>query len=105
MIGFLLVIRNDTPKYYLTNGDEPGAITAINKIYNTRGSDAQAQRIKRFIEKSCNNNTTKVALMDAMWRDEHYARASLVNVCVMSFHALTGYSAVMSFSNTIFKNA
>ena len=43
--------------------------------------------------------------MDAMWRDEHYARASLVNVCVMSFHAMTGYSAVMSFSNTIFANA
>ena len=42
MLGFLLVIRNDTPKYYLTNGDEPSAIASINKIYNTRGSDAQA---------------------------------------------------------------
>ena len=42
MFGFLLVIRNDTPKYYLTNGDEPNAIASIKKIYNTRDSDAQA---------------------------------------------------------------
>ena len=40
-----------------------------------------------------------------MWNDERYARASIVNVSIISFHALTGYSAVMAFSNTIFENA
>lgn len=59
----------------------------------------------RFIQKSCNQQTTKVALLDALWRDERYARATLVNVGVMSFHVLTGYSAVMNFSNSIFANA
>ena len=54
MFGFLFLIRHDTPKYYVTKKDEKGAITAINKIYNTRGNDLQAQKIKRFIEKSCN---------------------------------------------------
>lgn len=40
-----------------------------------------------------------------MWRDERYARASIVNVTIMSFHVLTGYAAVMAFSNTIFEKA
>ena len=44
-------------------------------------------------------------MMDALWKDERYSRASLVNIGIMSFHVLTGYSAVMSFSNSIFKKA
>lgn len=57
----------------------------------------------RFIQKSCNQQTTKISLMDALWNDEKYSRASLVNIGVMSFHVLTGYSAVMAFSNSIFE--
>ena len=40
-----------------------------------------------------------------MWYDERYSRASQTNVTIMTFHVLTGYAAVMAFSNTIFANA
>ena len=105
MLGFIFLVRTDTPKFYIAKQDEDNAIKSINVIYDTNGSNIQANRIKRFIEKSCNQQTTKVSLMDSMWKDERYARASIVNVTIMSFHVLTGYAAVMAFSNTIFANA
>jgi len=46
-----------------------------------------------------------VSLKDSFFGDERYTRASWVNVAIMSFHVLTGYSAVMSFSNSIFESA
>jgi hypothetical protein len=55
----------------------------------------------RFIEKSNNKETIKVSFRDALWRDERYSRASIVNIILMSFHVLTGYSAVKGFSNSI----
>ena len=39
MLGFLLCIRYDTPKYYVTKNDEKGALAAISAIYNTGGSE------------------------------------------------------------------
>ena len=105
MLGFICLVRTDTPKFYISKQDDENALKAINVIYKTNGSEVRANRIKRFIEKSCNQQTTKVSLKDSMWVDERYARASIVNVTIMSFHVLTGYAAVMAFSNTIFKNA
>ena len=105
MVGLLVFVRTDTPKFYISKNDDENAIKAIHTIYDTKGSEIQANRIKRFIEKSCNKETTKISFMDSMWRDERYNRASLTNVTIMTFHVLTGYAAVMAFSNTIFKNA
>lgn len=101
MLGFLLLIRWDTPKFYVSKKDDEGAVLAIHKIYVTSGSTIQANKIKRFIEKSCNNQVAKVSLWDS-FSDQKYQRATLVNVTVMSFHALTGYAAVMGFSSSIF---
>ena len=98
-------MRTDTPKFYVSKNDEKGALKAIHTIYETNGSEVSANRIKRFIEKSCNKNTTKVSFAESFLHDEKYVRASWVNVGIMTFHCLTGYSAVMAFSNTIFENA
>jgi len=38
MGGFLLCVRHDTPKFYVTTGQEDNAIKAIHKIYTTSGS-------------------------------------------------------------------
>jgi MFS family permease len=105
MIGFLCCVRTDTPKFYLMNGNEPGALQAIHTIYKTNGSPIQANRIMSFLQKSCNQNVAKISPYDALFGDERYVRACWVNIIVMSFHVLTGYSAVMSFSNTIFTKA
>ena len=41
--------------------------------------------------------------MDSLFRDERYIRASWTNIIIMVCHVLTGYSAVISFSTSIFK--
>lgn len=105
VLGFLLCVRIDTPKYYLSVGDEERALKAIHTIYDTNGNTIQANRIKRFLEKSCNQETTKVSLTETIWTDERYRRASIVNVTIMTFHTLTGYAAVMAFSTSIFETA
>jgi len=102
MVGLIFILRWDTPKFSLSLGREEEAIRAIQHIYETDEDLTQANRILRFIEKSGNKETTKVPVLASLWTDERYARATLVNIANMSFHVLTGYSAVMSYSNTIF---
>lgn len=42
--------------------------------------------------------------MDSLFRDERYIRASWTNIVIMVFHVLTGYSAVIAFSTSIFED-
>jgi len=77
----------------------------IEKIYKTEGDRVQANRIVHFIEKTGNKDTTKISVWDSLWRDERFARATLVNIVNMTFHVLSGYASIMSYSNTIFKEA
>jgi hypothetical protein len=53
-IGLIFFVRTDAPKYYTAKGDEEGALEAIKTIYNTEGSQIQANKIMRFIQKSTN---------------------------------------------------
>ena len=57
MICLLLIIRTDTPKYYIHLGDEESAKKAIHKIYITGDSDIIARNIIRFIKKSGDKTT------------------------------------------------
>ena len=103
LLMLLLVIRTDTPKFYISKDNEEGAKTAVHRIYKTGDSDIIAKKIIRFIKKSGDKTTSKATLMDAMFRDERYIRASWINVIIMILHVFTGYQAVISFSSSIFK--
>lgn len=54
LLGYLVFIRLDTPKFYLSKGMDEYAVESIKVIYNTEGSQVQANKIMRFIQKSCN---------------------------------------------------
>ena len=49
LLGLLLVVRYDSPKFYLLKGNEDRAVKAIHTIYDTEGSQIQANKIMRFI--------------------------------------------------------
>ena len=104
MISLIIFIRHDTPKYYIGKGDNDSAKYAIHRIYRTGESDIIANKIIRFIKKSGDKTTTKATLIDSLFRDEKYIRASWTNIVVMIAHVLTGYSAVIAFSTTIFED-
>ena len=98
-----LFIRHDTPKFYISKGDEASATYAVHRIYKTGESDIIAKKIIRFIKKSGDKTTSKATLVDSLFKDEKYIRASWSNIILMVFHVLTGYSAVIAFSTSIFK--
>ena len=43
LFGFLVVMRHDTPKYYVSKGNRAMAIHAIHKIYKTYGKEEFAE--------------------------------------------------------------
>ena len=104
IISLIIFIRHDTPKYYIGKDDNESAKYAIHRIYRTGESDIIANKIIRFIKKSGDKTTTKATLVDSLFRDEKYIRASWTNIVVMIAHVLTGYSAVIAFSTTIFQD-
>jgi len=77
----------------------------IEKIYETDGDRIQANRILDFIEKSGNKETTKVTVAESLWKDERYARATIVNILLMTFRTMSGFSGIMLYSNSIFEKA
>ena len=103
ILSLLFFIRHDTPKFYINRGEIEKAKYAIHRIYRTGDSDIIANKIIRFIKKSGDKTTTKATLVDSLFKDEKYIRASWTNIIVMIAHVLTGYSAVIAFSTLIFK--
>jgi len=103
MLSLLVFIRHDTPKFYISNGNIAAAKRAVHKIYLTGDSEIIANKIVRFIKKSGDKTTSSATLIDSLFRDERYIRASWTNIVIMICHVLTGYSAVIAFSTSIFK--
>ena len=54
LVGFLFFVRTDAPKFYIAKQNEEKALEAIKTIYDTEGSQIQANKIMRFIQKSTN---------------------------------------------------
>ena len=38
MLGFLFLVRLDTPKFYISKNDEDNAVKSIHNIYETNNS-------------------------------------------------------------------
>ena len=55
LFGFLVVIRHDSPKYYISKGDRAMAIHAIHSVYKTNGSDYLAEQVIADFERKMNS--------------------------------------------------
>lgn len=84
LFGITCVVQTDTPKYYLARGETNNALRAVRAIYNCP-SEYHARQVLAHIEKSGNQETTKLSVSDAMCKDERYARASIICVTLMCF--------------------
>ena len=54
LLGFLVVIRWDTPYFYVSQGKDELAMGVLRKIYHIEGNDednySEVKKIVRFIE-------------------------------------------------------
>ena len=109
LFGFLVVIRHDSPTFYVARGESAYATKVVHKIFKTEGNDYVAQQIINEIERKLGgkdegDHAQKATLKEAYITDERYVRASWINVIAMIFHELTAINIIMAFSNTILED-
>lgn len=101
LVLFLLFCNIETPKFFIMNGLDDEARESIRKIYLTNGDERMVSNILNLIKSTCTNDSAKVSMVDALFKDERYTRSSWVSMLIMMFACLTGYYAIIAFSNTL----
>ena len=91
----------ETPKFYIMNNMDDEAKESIRKIYNTNGNEQMVSNILNLIKSTCTNDSAKVSMIDALFRDERYVRSSWISMLIMMFACLTGYYAIIAFSDKL----
>ena len=89
----------DSPKFHMQHGDRRHAIKSIQTIYNTRGDYRTAVKIYNYVKKTSADETSVLTLPEAFCTDERYKRASWVSLMIIVFSELTGFQAIMLYSN------
>jgi hypothetical protein len=92
-------VKYDSIRNLVFNGDYAGARAMIKKVYH---KDEKSTRVMDYIELSCRKETSTVTLKDCFTVLE-YRRATLVAVCIIIFHEMTGENAIMLYSTEMFK--
>ena len=57
-----------------------------------------------FLSKTSGETQVKITFKEAILENEKYTRASWIATLVMSFQVLTGYYAIIAYSEVIFEN-
>ena len=109
IFGFMVVIRYDSPTYYVARGDTAKAREVVHQIYKTEGNEYLASQIVAEIETklggaAAGDHAQRATFKEAYVTDERYVRASWVNFIAMIFHELTAINIIMAFSNTILED-
>ena len=102
LLGFMTIVRYDSPKYYMSADRQQSAIRSIHTIYNTQSSDRIARTIFHHLENENTGDTSDVTLKQALWTDEAHRRGSWVSIAIIIFSELTGFQAITLFSTSIF---
>ncbi len=92
-------VKYDSIRNLVFKGDYAGARSMIKKVYH---KDEKSTRVMDYIELSSRKETSTVTLRDC-FTDLEYKRATLVAVCVIIFHEMTGENAIMLYSTEMFK--
>ena len=100
-ILLLTVIRDESPKFLLTQRKREECLKVVQKIYHTDGDRAKANEIADFVQSTIQKQSTKVTYKEAFCSDERFTRGSWVNVINMMNHELTGFNVILAYSNTI----
>jgi hypothetical protein len=62
LLGFIFIVKTDTPKYYLLRGDRAMAKTAIKATYYLE-NDQDAEDILIFLDSNIQTTTSKVSIV------------------------------------------
>ena len=102
ILWLLFMLPYDSPKFHIQRGQRALALKSINKVYKTEGNFRTATKIYNYIKMNSSDETSKVTFSMAFFTDERYVRASWVSIMIIIFSELTGFQAIMLYSNLIF---
>lgn len=102
LISLVFVIPYDSPKFHMLRGQRQLALKSIHRVYQTQGCHRTAQKIYNYIKKTSSDETSRTGLTEAFCSDERYVRASWISLMIIVFSELTGFQAIMLYSNIIF---
>jgi hypothetical protein len=95
-------LKYDSPKFHMSKNQRSLALKSIHQIYPTNGSSRIAYRIYNYIKMTSTSDQPNVSFKQAFFKDEKFVRASYVSLMIIVFSELTGFSAIMLYSNSIF---
>jgi SP family sugar:H+ symporter-like MFS transporter len=98
LILFLFVFTHDSPKFYLSVGDEEKARFAIRKFYNTQVESED--EILAFLKSSCVKDTSSTTLTQAL-TDKKYRMGTWVCLILIFYHEIVGINVVLAYSHRI----
>ena len=98
LLGFLIVFRHDSPKYYLSINDEKMARFAIRKFYNTKIQSED--EIYDFLNSANVKDTSTTTLKQALF-DKKYRMGTWFCLVLIFFHEIVGINVVLAYSHTI----
>ena len=111
---FLILIRTDTPRYYLSTGQEEKAKLVLKKMYDTGDNKVKLDNIVRAEKAAMDDGgagtegaeaqAKKISPKEALWSNEKYVKSSWTSILIMAFQCLTGYYAIIAYSETLLED-
>ena len=108
---FLILIRTDTPRFYLSTGQEEKAKLVLKKMYDTKDNKVKLDNIVRAEKAAMDDGGagteggqaqgTKISPKEALWSNDKYVRSSWTSILIMAFQCLTGYYAIIAYSEVL----
>lgn len=105
IVLFFVFVRMDTPRFYIATDQTEKAKLAISKMYNTRNDRNKLNNIYD-VEKSKTGESggEKVSYKQALWTNEKFVRSSWTAILIMAFQCLTGYYAIIAYSEVLLRD-
>mmetsp|Transcript_15002 Transcript_15002/g.20364 ORF Transcript_15002/g.20364 Transcript_15002/m.20364 type:complete len:408 (+) Transcript_15002:200-1423(+) len=103
---FLLLVRTDTPRFYLSTGQEEKAKLVLKKMYDTQNNNVKLNNILEAEKAAMGGGDDegagpKVSPKEALWTNDKYVRSSWTAIMIMAFQCLTGYYAIIAYSEVL----
>ena len=99
LVTFYLIVWTDTPKFCLEKGHIEKARHVIRKIYNVENDELKERNILRFFQVTSNKDGCHVTMMQALFTDSRYTRATWICITAIFFQVFCGFFGVIAYAN------
>ena len=101
LILFFMFVWADPPRFYISQGQVEKAKVVVRRIYHVGGDELKEENILKFFQVTGSKEGAKVSILQAVWTDARYTRATWICVGLMVFAVNSGYFAIPPYAFTM----